>query len=151
MMIANPSPKPRAARAAYNRKMSLGPVMTALELTRLFWSLRRSHHIVREVHVAVGFRPQANPARHGFGKRMLQIELAVEIAFDLGAGNTNLKVVPLLAGCRGISNPGHRGAFALFELPENQIVFEAIRAQRQVVPIRFQIEQYAGALVDAAR
>ena len=36
MMIANPSPKPRAARAAYNRKMSEGLLIMAFELVHLF-------------------------------------------------------------------------------------------------------------------
>jgi len=46
--------------------------------------------------VAVGLRPQADASRHRLGERMLQIELAVEIALNLCAADANLEVVPLM-------------------------------------------------------
>src|SRR5258708_34379763 len=82
---------------------------------------------------------------------MLQIEFSIEIALDFVAGNPDLEVMPLLARGRGISNPGNRRAFAFFELPENQIILEAIRSKCQIIAICLQIEQYAGALIDTAR
>src|SRR5712664_4238911 len=59
--------------------------------------------------------------------------------------------MPLLAGGRRITHPGYRRPFAFFELPKNQIVFEAVRTKCEVVAIWLQIEQYAGTLIDAAR
>ena len=81
---------------------------------------------------------------------MLQIELAIQITLDLGAADPNLQVVPLMRGRRRVSHPVHRGTLALFELPEHEVVLEAVGADREVISVRFQIEQDAGALIDTA-
>src|SRR5258705_10856055 len=59
--------------------------------------------------------------------------------------------MPLLAGGRRITHPGYRRPFAFFELPKNQIVFEAVRTKCGGVAIWLEIEQYAGTLINAAR
>jgi hypothetical protein len=57
-----------------------------------------------------------------------------------------------LARCgRGVANPGDRGALALLELPQHQIVFERIGADRQIVAVWLEVEQDPGALIDAPR
>jgi len=39
---------------------------------------------------------------------------------------------------------------ALFEFPQNEIVLERVGADREIVAVGFEIEQDAGALIDAA-
>ncbi len=111
-------------------------------------SIRFRHRVIGEIHVTVGFRPQADPPRDRLGQRVFEIEFAVEIALDLGAADPNLQVVPLARGSRRVSHPSHRGTLALFELPEHEIVLEAVGADREVIAVWFQIEQDARALVD---
>jgi len=65
--------------------------------------------------------------------------------------NADLEVVPLAAGNRHVANPLHRGALALLELPQHEIVFQAVRLDRQVVAVGLEIEQDAGTLIDPAR
>src|SRR5262249_40950410 len=95
-------------------------------------------------------RPQPDAACDWRRKLVLQIELAVEIAFDLIAGNAYLKVVPGACRCRRIANPFDRGAPAFLELPEHEIVLERIGADGEVVAVGLKIEQNAAALIDAA-
>src|SRR5262249_37077760 len=66
------------------------------------------HGIIVEVHIAVGLRPQPDTAGDRCRKFVLQIELAVEIAFDLLAGNADLEVVPDARRSRRVANPFHR-------------------------------------------
>src|SRR5258706_5352819 len=82
---------------------------------------------------------------------MLKIELAIEITFNLVADDTDFQVVPLASCRRRVANPFHRRTSALFELPQHEIVFQAIGPDRQIVTIRFQVEEDTGALVDATR
>src|SRR4029077_14438826 len=106
--------------------------------------------IVAEVHMAVGLRPQADAARYGLCKRVLEIKLAVEIAFNLRSSDANLKIVPLLCGSRRIPHPFDRGPLALFELPQHEVVFQTIGSKGQVVAVWLEVEQDARALIDAA-
>ena len=92
------------------------------------------------MHVAVGFGPKANSAGYGLRKCLLQIALAIEIAFNLVTSYADLEVMPLLAGGRRIPHPGDRRPLAFFEFPENQIVLEAISAKRQVVSVWLEVE-----------
>src|SRR4029077_2570153 len=80
-------------------------------------SIRRRDRKVVEVDVAVGLRPQPDAAADGLWEHMLQVELAVEIARDLGARDLHLEVVPLAGRGRRVADPFDRGAFALLELP----------------------------------
>src|SRR6185295_8423132 len=80
-------------------------------------SIRRRDRKVVEVDVAVGLRPQPDASVDGLRQHMLQVELAVEIARDLGARDLHLEVVPLAGRGRRVANPFDRGAFALLELP----------------------------------
>src|SRR6516165_4802293 len=69
---------------------------------------------------------------------------------NLGAADANFEIVPLMRRGRSISYPVDRGALAVFELPEHQVIFQAVGADGQVVAIRLQIEKDTGALIDAA-
>jgi hypothetical protein len=79
---------------------------------------------------------------------VLKIKLAVEIGLDLRACDADLEIVPLARRGRRVANPFDLGATAFLELPRHQVVFEAIGPDRQVVAVRFEIEQDAGALID---
>jgi len=103
------------------------------------------------MHVAVRLRPQANLPGDRFRQRVLQIELAVEIALDLVARDADFEVVPLPGCGRRVSDPFDRRPPAFLELPKDQIVFKAVRPDRQVVAVGLEIEQDAGALIDATR
>ncbi len=57
-----------------------------------------------------------------------------------------------MPGCgRRVSDPFDRRPPAFLELPKDQIVFKAVRPDRQVVAVGLEIEQDAGALIDATR
>src|SRR5215471_3367512 len=100
--------------------------------------------------MTVRFRPQADAPRYRLRQRVLEVELAVEPALDLGAGDADFQVVPLAGRGRGVADPFDRRAPALLELPQHQIVLEAVGANGEVVAVRLEIEQDAGALVDPA-
>src|SRR6516162_6302259 len=68
-------------------------------------SLARCDGEFVEVHVAVRLRPQADLPRDRFRQRVLQIELAVEIALDLVARDADFEVVPLPGCGRCVSDP----------------------------------------------
>src|SRR5262247_1687392 len=74
----------------------------------------------------------------------------VERALDVFASHDELETVPLACSGRGVADPLDGAAFAVDDLPEDEIVLERICPDRQVVAIWFEIEQDAGALVDAA-
>src|SRR6266498_5287271 len=112
--------------------------------------VRGRRRIIGEIHVAVRLGPQSDASGNRRRQRMLEIELAVEIAFDLVAGDANLEVVPLPGRGRRVPNPFHRRALAFFEFPQHEVVFQTIGADRQIVPVGLQVEQDSGALVDAA-
>src|SRR5712664_2702803 len=99
-------------------------------------SLAGERSKIVEMHVAVCFRPQADTTGYWFGQRVLQIELAVEIAFDLVSSDTDLKIVPLPASRRRVSNPLHLRSSAPFEFPQHDIVFEAISPDGHIVTAR---------------
>src|SRR5262245_5562247 len=80
---------------------------------------------VVELDVAVRLRPQPDAARHRRRQGVLEVELAVEIAFDLGSGDADFQVVPLAARRRRVPDPFHRRALALLELPQDEVVFQA--------------------------
>ena len=113
-------------------------------------SIGRRHGEVVEIHVAVGLRPQADASGDRLGQDVLQVELAVEIAGDLGPLDRDLEVVPLARRRRGVADPFDRGTLALLEFPQHEIVLERIGADRQVVAVGLEIEQDSGALIDAA-
>src|SRR5262245_65923245 len=81
---------------------------------------------------------------------MLQVKLAVEIGRDLGPGDADLEVVPLAGRGWRIANPFHRGPLAFLELPQDEIVFQRIRAHGEIVAVPLAVEQDSGALRDAA-
>src|SRR5229473_104851 len=72
-----------------------------------------------EMHVAIRLRPQADLPGDRFRQRVLQIELAVEIALDLVARNADFEVMPLPGCGRGVSDPFDRRPPALLELPKD--------------------------------
>src|SRR5215204_2613516 len=84
-------------------------------------SIGRRHGEVVEIHMAVRLRPQADASGDRLRQDVLQLKLAVEVAFDLGAGDPHLEIVPLTGRGRRIADPFHRGALALFELPQHEI------------------------------
>src|SRR5690349_611970 len=59
--------------------------------------------------------------------------------------------MPLPGRGRRIAHPLDGGALAFLELPQHEIVFETVGPDRQVVPVRLEIEQDSGALIDTAR
>src|SRR5437762_2038847 len=67
--------------------------------------LGRRSGIIGEIHVAVGLRPQSDAPGDRLGQRVLEMELAVEIALDLDAGDADFELVPLSARGRRIANP----------------------------------------------
>src|SRR6266567_2930395 len=113
-------------------------------------SISRRHDEVVEVHVAVGLGPQADSPRNRVGQDMLQVELAVEIGRDLGSGDADLEVVPLAGWGRRIANPFHRGPLAFLEFPQDQIIFQRICPDGEIVAVRLEVEQDTGTLIDAA-
>ena len=144
----------RVARSSTGRCPSaVAPEKCAcfVQSSRIHPSLAGCGSEIIEMHVAVRLRPQADAARDRRRQGVLEIELAVEITFHIIVGNADLKVVPLLARCGRVPDPLHLGATPFLDLPEHQIVFQAIRPNRQVIAIRLEIEQNASALVDAAR
>src|SRR5215470_8828039 len=114
-------------------------------------SFARGHGEIIEMHVAVCLRPQADLSGDGLWQRVLKIELAIEIPFNLVAGDADFQVVPLAGCCRCVANPFDRRTPTLFELPQHEIVFQAVGPDREIVAIRLQVEEDTGALVDAAR
>src|SRR5919202_5643225 len=68
-------------------------------------SFRRRHREIVEVHVAIGLGPEADAPGHGRGQRVLQVALAVEVAFHSGARDADLELVPLMARGRGVPDP----------------------------------------------
>src|SRR4051794_16608675 len=114
-------------------------------------SVGRADGVVGKIHMTVSLGPQADAARRGLRQPVFKIELAVEIALDLGAGDPDFEFVPLPGRGRRIAYPFDRGAFALFELPQHQVVFEAVGTDGQVVAIWLEIEQDSSALIDTPR
>src|SRR5215475_4656865 len=108
------------------------------------------HGEVVEVHVAVGLGPQADSSRNRLGQDMLQVKLAVEISRDLGPSYMDLEVVPLAGRGRRIAYPFHRRALAFLEFPQDQIVFQGICADGEIVTVWLEVEQDSGTLIDAA-
>src|SRR2546428_12531532 len=113
-------------------------------------SIRWCYRESIEVHVAIRLGPEANAPRNGLGQGVLKVELAVEITFHWGASNVDLELMPLMAGSRRVPNPLHRGALALFKLPQYEIIFETVRPDRQIAAVWFQVEEDAGTLIDPA-
>src|SRR5262249_841338 len=66
-------------------------------------SIRRGHRVVVEVDMAVGLRPQADAAGNRLRQDVLELELAVQVAFDPGAGQAHLDVMPLARRGSGVS------------------------------------------------
>src|SRR5438105_13933973 len=58
--------------------------------------------------------------------------------------------MPLVTWRRRVANPFHRGSLAFLEFPQNEIVFERICANGEVIAVGLEVEQYSGALIDAA-
>src|SRR5262249_45344366 len=85
-----------------------------------------------EMHVAIRLRPQTNLPGHRCRQRVLKVELAIEIALDLIARDADFEVVPLPGRGRRVSDPFDRRPPAFLELPKDQIVFQAVRPDRQI-------------------
>jgi hypothetical protein len=78
---------------------------------------------------------------------VLEVELTVDVALDLGPGDPDLEIVPLTRRRRRIA---YSFASTLLELPQHEIVFELVRAESQIVTVRHEVEQDSYSLVDAA-
>src|SRR4029450_9838644 len=113
-------------------------------------SIRWCYRKIIKIHVTICLGPESDAPGHGLGQCVLQVALPVEIAFHRGARDADFELVPLTARGRSVSNPLHRGALALFELPQHEIIFETVRPDGQIVAVRLQVEQDAGPLIDAA-
>src|SRR5258707_10564721 len=85
------------------------------------------------MHVAVRLRPQANLPGDRFRQRVLQIELAVEIALDLVARDADFEVVPLAGWGRGGFYPFDGRLPALFGFSTAQVGFKGGPPHLQVV------------------
>src|SRR4051794_4029235 len=59
--------------------------------------------------------------------------------------------MPLARHRRRVAYPVHRRALAVLELPQDEVVLQAIGADGQIVAVGLEVEQDAGALVDAPR
>ena len=101
--------------------------------------------------MAVGLRPQADASRYRLRERVPRIKLVIQIALNLGHADANFRVVPLMRRGRCVSNPANRRTLVVLELLEHEVVFQAVGADRRVIPVRLEIEQDADALIDAAR
>src|SRR5262249_40583154 len=128
-----------------------GGVQAALVARHQRTSIRRRHRKSVEVHMAIGLGPEPDAPGHGLWQRVIQVALAIEVAFHGGARDADFELMPLMARGWGVPNPLHRGALALFELPQHEIIFETVRPDGQIVAVGLQVEQDAGALIDAAR
>ena len=82
---------------------------------------------------------------------MLNVELIIQVAFHVLSADFQFQIVPLPAWSWGVTSPFNLGALAVLVLEQYQIVLETIRAQYQVVPIRFDVEDDSCSLVDPAR
>src|SRR5215470_15314353 len=89
-------------------------------------------------------------ARDRRRQNILQIQLTIKIALDLGTRDRDLEIVPLARGGRGIANPFYGRAPALFEFPQDQIVFEWIGTEGKVIAVGLEVEKDSGTLIDAA-
>src|SRR5258707_13396477 len=83
---------------------------------------------------------RSDTPRGWLGQDMLQVKFAVEIGRDLGPGDLNLEVVPLAGWGWRIANPFHRGSLAFLEFPQNQIIFQRICADGEVVALRLEVD-----------
>jgi hypothetical protein len=108
------------------------------------------HRVVVEVSDAVCLGADADPASDFVVERVLQKELAIDITGNFLAVHRQLQLVPFSGGGRRFSNPFYGAALAVLEFPEDQIVFEWVGAQSQVIAIGFQIEHDSSALMDLA-
>src|SRR6476661_2463726 len=101
--------------------------------------------------MAVSLGPQADTAGDRLCQGVFKVELAVKIALNLGAANLDLEFMPLPRRSRRIAYPLDRGAFALLEFPQHEVVFQAVGSDGQVVAVRLEIEQDSRALIDTTR
>jgi len=92
----------------------------------------------------------ANASRDALWQDVLEVELTVDVALDLGSGDPDLEIVPLTRRRRRVAYPFFRRASTLLELPQHEIVFERVRAESQIATVRHEVEQDSYSLVDAA-
>src|SRR5437870_9266982 len=121
------------------------------------WSLPFGHFsgggdgVVVELADAVGLRPDADFARHRLRERVFEQELVVEVAAQLRPAHSDLHPVPLAELQRHVVRALlHEAALSLLEGPEHEVVLLAVEADRQVIAVRFQVEEDAGALIELA-
>src|SRR6476660_3038075 len=74
----------------------------------------RRDAIIVEIHDAVGLRPHADFSRHRRRQSVIEIELAVQIAFDFRSADTDFQILPLPARGRRVADPLNARALALF-------------------------------------
>src|SRR5262249_1772828 len=99
--------------------------------------------------MAIGFGPNADLARHRIPEVMREVEFAVEVPLNRIGLDHNLKLMPGLGGGRDVADPFYGAPATLLELPKYQIVLECVGANSEVVAVRLQVEENAGALIDA--
>src|SRR5262249_1680146 len=110
----------------------------------------RNHAIIVEINDAVRLGPHTNFSRNRRWQGVLEIKLAVEIAFYFRTADADFQILPLPAWGRGVADPLNARALAFLVFEQNEIIFERICPHQQVVAIRLQIEQNAGTLIDAS-
>src|SRR5215470_10076354 len=89
-------------------------VMKSVDMGSLPLSLgTATDAIVVDVHMAIGFRPNADLARDGLGKLMREVEFTVEVSLHGRALDHHLEVVPGLRRRRHVAHPIHRAAVTL--------------------------------------
>src|SRR5215469_3793595 len=100
---------------------------------------------------AVGLGPDADLAGDRLGQGVLEQKLAVEPALELRTVHGDLHVLPGLHGKRDFFAAAlDELAHALIEGPEDEVVFLAVEADGEVVAVRLEVEEDAGALVERA-
>src|SRR5262249_49328800 len=78
--------KPDACRCSQYHSNVNGHAGYALGMPACSSLVRWGHDQIGEVHPTIGFGPKPDATGYRLGQLVLEIELAVEITFDLGAG-----------------------------------------------------------------
>src|ERR1051325_11460041 len=112
------------------------------------WLGRRDDEVV-EFHHAVGLRPDADFARHRLGEREVEELLAVEEALKLHAVHCDLERMlgPELQG-DVLGAALHELSLAGVERPQDDVVFRAVEAHGEIVAVRLDVEEDAGAPIE---
>src|SRR5947208_2790944 len=122
--------------AATNRRRSVWP-------QRLRRRLFRFHNEVLEIARAVRLRPQADLSRYGLGERVFKGEIAVDVGFEISAGDRHLEFVPLVAGqvprLPSRTAPNQPPA-AVTERPQRDVVLGVVVAGCEPIAIGLNVE-----------